>query len=53
MDESKTTNNPASVEPPTELREWVTPSFEQVALKDALTGDGKTVNRLDATTLSS
>lgn len=31
-----TTSDPTGGEPRGQLREWVTPSFEQVALKDAL-----------------
>ncbi len=48
MDESQT----AKVEPEPQQREWVTPSFQQVALKDALGGSGA-VNQADATVPSS
>lgn len=37
----ETTSTTTSLEPQTERREWVTPAFEQVELKEALGGGGK------------
>ena len=41
------------VTPQTEPREWVTPAFEQTALKDALSSELAPDTPLDVTTFSS
>lgn len=55
MDKTETvrTDNPATPEPQAEPREWVTPSFEKVGLKDALGSPPGTFNPSDAATNSS
>ena len=44
--ETPATNAPTDSESQPQLREWVTPSFEQFTLKDAFAG-GPTTNTLD------
>jgi len=41
------------VTPQPQPREWVTPAFEQAALKDALGGPSENLNESDLTTWSS